>query len=254
MSTKIDAVVVAVPAHDEEDLLEACLRSVLAAVDAVRPRVKATAVCVALDRCSDGSADIVRRLGVHAVELQAGAVGAARAAAVAELIARISARPSGMPLRRIWTAHTDADSVVPAQWLTDQIDFAQSGAEVVVGTVQPRFSDLDAEQLRAWHATHAPVVANGAVHGANLGIRADVLARTGGFPAVAVHEDVRTVERARSLGARIALSDGARVLTSGRSVGRAPDGYARYLREDMLRDPRAVMARLAENRTAETRA
>lgn len=239
MTVTIDAVVVAVPAHDEEALLEACLRSVLASLDAVRSRVGTTAVCVALDRCSDGSADIARRLGIPAVELQAGAVGAARAAAVAELIARVWAPSPALPLERIWTAHTDADSVVPVDWLVHQLDLAESGAEVVVGTVQPRFEDLDQEQLRAWHATHSPLVANGAVHGANLGIRADVLARIGGFPVVAVHEDVRTVEHARAMGARIIATDGARVLTSGRSVGRAPDGYARYLREEMLRDPRA---------------
>lgn len=243
MSPRIDAVVVAVPAHDEQELLGACLRSVLAALDAARPRVRATAVCVALDRCTDGSADVAHALGVPIVEVFAGAVGAARAAAVAEGLARISRAPTSVPLRRIWTAHTDADSVVPVHWLTHQLDLAAAGVGVVVGTVQPRFDDLDAEQLRAWHATHTPVLANGAVHGANLGIRADVLARAGGFAAVPVHEDVRIVDGARAIGARIVASDGARVLTSGRSIGRAPDGYARYLRDDMMNDPRAIAAR-----------
>lgn len=238
MSTRIDALVVAVPAHDEEALLGSCLRAVLAAVDAVRPHVRDVTLCVALDRCSDGSADIARALGAPVVVLQAGAVGAARAAAVTHGLATLGERAS-FAARRIWTAHTDADSEVSEHWLTHQIELATAGAEVIVGTVEPRFADLDDEQVRAWHATHTPVVANGAVHGANLGIRADVLHRAGGFPAIAVHEDVRLVERARGLGARVVASDGARVLTSGRSFGRAPDGYARYLREDMLRDPRA---------------
>ncbi len=238
-----DAVVVAIPAHDEEDLLEACLHSVRAALDAVGVRVAVTAACVALDRCTDRSLEIVRLLGVPAVELNSGAVGAARDAALAGALARLSESASPLPLDRVWTAHTDADSVVPQNWLTHQLDLAAAGAEVVVGTVQPRFDDLDDEQLLAWHATHSPVVANGAVHGANLGVRADVLERADGFRALPVHEDVLMVERARAIGARVAASDGARVLTSGRSVGRAPDGYARYLRDEMLRDPRAVAAR-----------
>lgn len=77
--------------------------------------------------------------------------------------------------------------------------------------------------------------ANGHVHGANLGIRADVLRRGGGFPPLAVHEDVRLIERVRAQGARVVASAGAEVCMSGRLVGRAPDGYARYLREDLLR-------------------
>jgi glycosyltransferase involved in cell wall biosynthesis len=242
VSARIDAVVVAIPAHDEQDLIGASLRSVLAAVEVVRPLVRGLAVCVALDRCTDASAEIARALGVPTVTLRAGAAGAARRAAVAHALARIAERDATLAPRRIWTAHTDADSVVPEHWLAHQLDLAAAGAEVVVGTVEPRFADLHDEQLRAWHATHAPIVANGAVHGANLGIRADTLRRAGGFPAIAVHEDVRLVERAREQGARIVPSDGARVLTSGRSFGRAPDGYARYLREDMLRDPRAVAA------------
>lgn len=232
MRARIDALVVAVPAHDEDELLEACLHSVLAAVDEARARVRAVAVCVALDRCSDGSAAIVRRLGVPSVAVQAGIVGVARTSAVTRALASLTA----FDPRRIWTAHTDADSVVPAHWLTHQLDLATAGAEVVIGTVRPRFSDLDDARIRAWHATHTPGVATDAVHGANLGIRADVLQRAGGFPAIAVHEDVQLVDRARIDGARIALSDEGWVLTSGRIRGRAPDGYARYLREDMLRD------------------
>jgi len=230
MSRSIDAVVVAIPAHDEEDLLDACLRSVLRAVDAVRPQVRAVAVRVALDRCTDGSAAIARRLGVPTVAVDAGAVGVARAAAVAAGLAALD----HVPLPRVWTAHTDADSTVPEHWLTHQLDLADAGADVVIGTVRPRFADLSDEQVQAWQATHTAGEANGHVHGANLGIRADVLQHAGGFPALEVHEDVRLIERVRARGARFAASDSAWVSTSGRAVGRAPDGYARYLRDDLV--------------------
>lgn len=232
MSATIDAIVVAIPAHDEEELLDACLTSVIEAVDAVRPRVRAVSVRVALDRCTDGSAEIARRLSVPTVAVDAGAVGVARAAAVAAGLADIG-RLARIP-RRVWTAHTDADSTVPEHWIAHQLDLAQAGADVVIGTVRPRFADLSEQQVRAWQATHTPGEANGHVHGANLGIRADVLLRAGGFPALAVHEDVRLIERVRALGARFAASDLAWVSTSGRAVGRAPDGYARYLRDDLV--------------------
>ena len=77
-------------------------------------------------------------------------------------------------------------------------------------------------------------MANGAVHGANLGIRSSTLAAAGGFAPVPEHEDVMIVDRARLLGAKIFASAQANVLTSGRSEGRTPGGYARYLREDLV--------------------
>ena len=208
---------------------------------AARTRLREVVVCVALDRCSDGSARIARRHGVSTVVLEAGAVGAARAAATARGLDLVSP----LPLPRIWTAHTDADSVVPPHWLIHQLDLAAAGAGLVIGTVRPRFDDLDEERVHAWRQTHVDGEANGHVHGANLGIRADVLRGAGGFPPLATHEDVRVVERARAAGAVEIASDGAWVLTSGRTVGRAPDGYARYLRDDLLHawDADAVEAR-----------
>ena len=71
---------------------------------------------------------------------------------------------------------------------------------------------------------------NGHVHGASLGIRADVYAAAGGFDAIAEHEDVDLVQRCRVLGANLHASASAEVLTSGRFIGRTPGGYAGYLR------------------------
>ncbi|MGP7961250.1 hypothetical protein ACTVCO_10660 [Sanguibacter sp. A247] len=55
--------------------------------------------------------------------------------------------------------------------------------------------------------------------------------RAGGFDPVAAHEDVGLVARLRALPVRIVASDVVDVLTSGRTEGRAPHGYAQYLRE-----------------------
>jgi glycosyltransferase involved in cell wall biosynthesis len=226
----IRAVAVVVPVHDEEELLSDCLRSIARAIDAVGDRVRVETM-LALDDCTDGSAAIAEAFGFPAVVLHNRLVGAARAAGVRAAAARLD----GIDPAEVWTAHTDADSVVPAHWIVHQLDLADAGADVVIGTVRPRFADLTPRQRAAWRATHTPGKANGHVHGANLGVRSSALAAAGGFAPVAAHEDVEVVERLRASGVRVVPSDGAWVRTSGRPVGRAPDGYARYLRDDLVR-------------------
>lgn len=230
MTTSIAAIAAVIPAHNEAELLGACLDSVALAIGEAERRGVHVAARVALDACTDRSAAIARDRGFRTVTLAARAVGAARTAGLEAAVADLGEAPRD----RIWTAHTDADSVVPPHWLTHQLDLARGGADVMIGTVRPDFADLDAAQQAAWLAGYVPGAANDAVHGANLGLRLSTLVSAGGFEAVAVHEDVRLIERVRRRGARIALSDAASVLTSGRQHGRAPDGYARYLRDDLV--------------------
>lgn len=238
MTRGIEAVAVVVPAHNEERLIGACLDSISQAVRAARPRVAEVGVWIVLDACTDRTAAIAAEAGVHLVTSDAQRVGSARAAGVSAALTHFA----DVPASALWTAHTDADSVVPATWLTHQLQLADAGADVVIGTVQPDFRDLDAERIEAWRATHTPGVANGHVHGANLGVRASALLGAGGFVPVPVHEDVWLVDAIRDRGGRLAATDGARVLTSGRQVGRAPDGYARYLREDLVERARRTLA------------
>ncbi|BDV29616.1 glycosyltransferase [Microbacterium terricola] len=229
-SDRILAAAIVIPAHDEEDLIHACLTSVeLAALAARHVTGRVTTVLV-LDSCSDATAQLAADFPVEVVTIDAGRVGAARAAGVdAALRANRDVPPS-----RLWIAHTDADSAVPPHWLTHQLRLAKRGADVVVGTVRPDFRDLDETQTEAWWATHTPGVANGHVHGANLGTRASTLIGAGGFEDVREHEDVWLVEEMRARGARLVASDAAWVRTSGRQQGRTVGGYARYLREDLI--------------------
>lgn len=235
---RIEAIAVVIPAHDEAVLLGACLESVARAIGLAEERGVRVAARVALDACTDDSPAIAEALGFRTVTLAARAVGAARGAGLDAAVTRFGV----IPRERVWTAHTDADSVVPPHWLTHQLDLSEAGADVVIGTVRPDFADLTAEQQIAWSAGYVPGAANHAVHGANLGIRLSTLVESGGFDAIVTHEDVRLIERARDLGARIATSDAASVLTSGRRFGRAPNGYARYLREDLVARHRALAA------------
>jgi hypothetical protein len=124
---------------------------------------------------------------------------------------------------------TDADTVVPADWITHQLDLADAGVDVVLGTVRPDFADLSARHVAYWRATHHRGRPPGNVHGANLGVRASTYAEAGGIPDLSAHEDVALVRAARAIGARERASDVHEVETSGRLVGRTPAGYAAFL-------------------------
>ncbi|MEV7692290.1 glycosyltransferase [Microbacterium sp. NPDC089189] len=231
MTAPLQAMTVVVPVHDEEELLGACLESLHEATAQLRRIHDIDCdVWVVLDACRDGSRAVAEHAGVRTLSLDVRNVGRSRAAGVAAALAHVGE----VDPARVWTAHTDADSVVPAHWLTHQHELADAGADVMIGTVRPDFRDLDAARTAAWWQRYRPGVANDAVHGANLGVRADALVRAGGFPALDEHEDVELVDALRRGGARIVLSDGAWVRTSGRQTGRTPGGYARYLRDDLL--------------------
>jgi GT2 family glycosyltransferase len=72
---------------------------------------------------------------------------------------------------------------------------------------------------------------HGHVHGANLGIRADLYQRLGGFDAAVVNEDVDLIRRARRHGVEIRWALDMAVRTSSRAVGRAPLGFAGHLQD-----------------------
>ncbi len=224
--TRVDHVVVAIPARDEQTLLPGCLRSVTAAASVLRrarPHIRVS-VAVALDGCTDRSADVVRVWGVASVSLPGSGVGAARDAAVEHGLAALG-RP---PESSTWVACTDADTVVPSRWLLRHVMWAERGTDLVVGTAEP-VGVARAEALAAWHARHQLVEDHAHVHGANLGVRADRWRAVSGFGLLSVGEDVDLVERVRAVTARWVATDTTRVLTSGRSRSRVEHGFAGYL-------------------------
>ena len=209
-------------------LLDRCL---IALTAAIAPLEAAGVRCVpriVLDACTDDSAAIVARHGIPAIQIDDECVGAARAAGIASALDEVGHDPTRARVdrehrRRFRGAALLADRAArggPAR-----------GAAVFVGTVRPDFADLSRRHQRLWHATHTPGLPNGHVHGASLGVRADVYLAAGGFDPVREHEDVSLVDRCRQLGAVVVASDEAEVITSGRTVGRTPGGYAGYLRE-----------------------
>jgi len=219
---------VVVPARDEEEMLPRCLAAVEAAAARLvleRPGCTVTVTAV-LDSCMDDSARVVaERPAVDAVIIDDGSVGAARAVGIAR------ATRSDTDAGRVWIANTDADSEVGEDWLLSHLAHADRGHEVVIGIVEPDGDDLRAGVLAAWRARHERRDGHGYVHGANLGFTLAAYRAAGGFPPVAAHEDVILVDRLRQAGVRWFSSGASVVRTSGRRVGRAPDGFSAYLRD-----------------------
>ncbi len=230
MKTPISGISVVIPVRNEEDLLRGALTAVDVARAHLRDALGAQApwvrVIVVLDNCTDGSAAIVHNwTGLEPMTVDFGAVGAARRAGIGHLLA------TSDDAATVWIANTDADSQVPPNWLLQQWEIATNGVDVMIGTVRPDFDDLKPAQRRQWLATHTPGHANGHVHGANLGFRADRYLEVGGFTDVPEHEDVLLVDELKKAGAQTVATDNCCVLTSGRAYGRTPGGYASHLRE-----------------------
>ena len=220
----IAACAVVIPAHDEAELLPRCLRGVTAAVDrlnAVQPDLMTTVVLV-LDRCSDDSDSVAETFPiVHAMETDAGSVGMARHLGCRQAIAQMM-HGAGT----CWLACTDADSVVPPDWLTTHLRLAGEGADVVLGTVIPDYDEPTGTPFDRWLEQYPQTESDSFVHGANLGIRADLYLRIGGFRAAVQHEDVQLVEAARRSGAVLTSTSECAVLTSGRYTSRSAGGFS----------------------------
>jgi glycosyltransferase involved in cell wall biosynthesis len=218
---------VVVPANDEEVLLPRALRSIARAVARLRrcrPGIR-THVVLVLDACVDGSREVAaRHHDLTVVEVNHRCVGAARAHGVDVATADVGEPDAA----RHWMAGTDADCVVPGDWLVRQVMLADAGIDLVTGTVHPD-EELDGDALALWRALHQLGDGHPHVHGANLGIRLSAYREAGGFEPLAVHEDVRLVERVRSAGAACLATSSVHVRTSGRTQGRTPGGFADYL-------------------------
>ena len=216
-----------IPANNEELLIVACLDAVGVAVR--RAEAQSSVRCriiVVLDACGDRTADLVADFPFVEVEtVNRRNVGAARARGVA------SATNGVRMLERLWIANTDADSVVPAHWITHHLTLARGGAALLIGSVRPFGEEMSADQYRAWVKRETADPAQIHVHGANLGVRADVYSAVGGFDPHPEHEDVMLVDRIIAAGYAVTATDGCRVSTSARLHGRTPGGFAAHLRD-----------------------
>ncbi len=227
------------PAHDEEELLPgglAALREAAAVAEAERPGLRVRIV-VAADACSDGTAALARQAGVTVVTVSARNVGVARAAGLREVLRQqtgprqVLRQPLAGPDAGLWLATTDADSLVPPDWLSRQLRFADAGWEAVAGTVTvtdwtghaPGTAGEFARRYGVWPGPHPHV------HGANLGFTAGAYRAAGGFPPLRTGEDRALVATLRAQGRRVLRTPLVTVVTSARATHRAPAGFGHYL-------------------------
>ncbi len=227
MRAYIDEIAVVLPSRNEARLLPRALAALEEASSYLGRHVPHVhiSLTVVLDCSTDASAQILAALPRVRVETVAlGRVGAARNAGIAAAMSR-----SCVPVERLWIANTDADSVVPQHWLTQHHSVALTGAHLLVGTVEPIRGELSPARLGRWHTRHQLGEGHSHVHGANLGVRADVFTTLGGFPDVGLGEDHGLVAKARRQGCRVIATDTCRVGTSARLQGRVLGGFADFL-------------------------
>ena len=225
--TGIRHVEVVVPARNEQAHIEACLRSVGDSIDILNAEKVGVSggITVVLNNCTDDTLDIVREFGVRVLTSDADSVGAVRQLGTADAINR--AQQAGVEPAELWIACTDADTVVPGDWLSRQIAFADSDLDAVIGTVTP--ADVSQEIYESWLQHHDLTEGHDHVHGANLGFRADIYLRAGGFRDAESREDVGLVERIRALTPRWVATHQTSVLTSGRTESRVEGGFGTYI-------------------------
>jgi len=208
---------VIVPAHNEEEVIEDCVQSLLKASthpDLAREFVQ---IIVVLDNCRDRTGMLARSLGVNTIDVRVKNVGFAR-----QTGARVAL---GHGAR--WLAFTDADSVVAPDWLAAQLALS---ADAVCGTVAVEdWGDYGERMHRHFQLTYSDADGHSHIHGANLGVSAAAYVAAGGFMGLESSEDVALVEALRASGAKIAWSRAPRVVTSVRPNFKAPGGFGATL-------------------------
>ena len=220
---------VLIPARNEEDLLPRCIHSLLRAKAALPSPVRCDIV-LAVDCSEDRTWEIGRRmLKGHGMvtRTEAGVVGHARA-----LAASIALERCNGPMERCWLANTDADCVLPDNWLVEQLRLAEEAFEAVAGIIDvDTFEEHASHVFDRFRATYLirPDGSHPHVHGANLGVRADAYLRAGGWRDFATAEDHDLWGRLVRTGARTLQTSRLKLLTSGRRQGRAPQGFAETL-------------------------
>ncbi|MFF4308881.1 glycosyltransferase [Streptomyces sp. NPDC001507] len=224
------ALAVLVPAHNEQDLLPRSLEAIRAAAQHPALYAVPAITVVTADSCSDGTVTTALRAGAQVVQVGGRNVGLARAAA-AERALEMLGGPEGL-----WLASTDADSLVPPDWLAFQQARAGEGWDAVVGTVTvipgPHHPPCLAARHQVRYTASRPAYGpwtHPHVHGANLGVSAESYVAVGGFPPVPVGEDRGLVAALGRGGHRVLRTAECPVATSGRLRPRASGGFGDHL-------------------------
>lgn len=244
--------IVAIPARNEAERIGPCL---IALNQQIQPP---DGVVLLLNNCTDATETIARcmapALGYHleviGADLPADHANAGHARRMAMALAADRAGPDGVLLT------TDADSVVPPDWVFRNLAGLRQGADIVCGRaiIDPVEAAMipaalhadDALECRliglldelAWTLDpepHDPPARHTEASGASLAVRVEAFHRVGGIPAIAAGEDRAFVRALWLIDARVRHDPAIRVTVSGRIEGRAPGGMADTIRQRMVR-------------------
>lgn len=204
---------VAVPAHNEREHIALTLQSIQSSIVQLGERAL---VVVVADACNDDTAQAARPWADAVLEIQARDVGTARATGAQWLLEH------GVD----WVACTDADSLVPPDWLSAQKALA---CDVFCGIVQVHdWGNYSADVIAAFHAT-TPQDGHPHIHGANMGLSRRAYELVGGFQPAHAHEDVSLIRCCEAAGLHIERRIRPCVTTSARRDARAREGFGDFL-------------------------
>ena len=207
----MDSFGVVVPAFNEAELLPACLASLL------EQDWRGELDVVVVDNAStDGTGDIARAMGVRVVEEPVRGYGRAL-------------RTGFAAVRGECIAVTDADTIVPTDWLSRfaaayalDPDVVAVGGGIEFANTNRRGRLLTRGLLPIVTAIDRRNPAGPHLWGANLSVRREAFERVGGWnPAFSFQTDTELSERLRAVGRVIVLPQ-LKVSTSARRWNRAP--------------------------------
>ncbi len=225
----ITAVGVVVPARDERDLIEPCLRALRQALWRLPARVE-RAVCVVADRCADDTAARARAVFGGWATGRVVVTGRERTIGEVRDLGTHAARAdlAGHAASQVLLLNTDADTRVGVGWAREHLRRVERGAHAVTGPAE--LAEPFPGSPHAARQYHAVVAGGVNVYGANLGVRADAFDAVGGFGVCRTGEDHDLWRRLGEAGFHCRVEPAAVVRTSARLDGRAPDGLATLLR------------------------
>ena len=250
--------VVAIPVRDEEERLPACLRALAQQRDQLGRPIPPALVSIVIfaNNCADRSASLARSLG-ECWSLGIRVVEASFPPATAHAG---NARRTAMDIAEAWLEErgetggviltTDADSQVAPNWIAENLAAIEAGADAVLGRIsldgegkylpqalhrRGRLEDAYERLLTelSWlldPLPHDPWPHHATISGASLAITRTAYCRVGRLPRVPLGEDKALVALLSRQDARIRYCPAVRVITSGRTKGRAPGGVADTLR------------------------
>lgn len=229
------AVGVVIPVHNEEELLDAALTSLVRAFAELSGWGLQLRAVIVLDSCVDESARVAkhwmhqlrrrhRSLKATIVRSSHHNVGLARQLGCSSLLERWA----DVDQARIWLATTDADSRVPQDWLRTQVLHHEAGVDAWCGRVSVvDWSNHLVETATLWQSAYEAEPQP--VHGTSLGFNAEMYCAAGGFRALHSGEDRALRRDLANIGAVVYYDSSLRVQTSGRRQARAPLGFAHAL-------------------------